>query len=245
MTKQQHYSYDTTMSISVVLPAYNEEDNIYESVIKSVNFLQQIAHNFEVIVVNDGSTDQTLDSFKKAQTLFPNHIKIINHPKNLGYGAALRNGFLTAKGDYIFYTDSDNQFDIRELRDFLPHMKTHDMVVGFRIYRYDTVLRCLLSWIYNRLISILFKINIRDVDCAFKLFKKEIFNHLIIQSNNFFVDAEIVGKARKLGFSIYQRGVRHYPRLHGTTTVRPSDIPRTLREMAKLYIQIRKIKKIQ
>ena len=236
--------YITDRSVSVVLPPYNEEESIVECVSKALFCLKKYTPKFEIIIVDDGSKDQTYTLVQKIQSESPKQIKVIRHNSNQGYGASLNDGFLAACGDYVFYTDSDNQFDISELKYFIPHMDSYDIVAGFRIYRYDSVLRCLLSWIYNRIVSLLFNIRLRDIDCAFKLFKREIFNHLKIVSKDFFVNAEIIGKAQRMGYKIYQKGVRHYPRLHGHTTVRPSDIPKTLYRIVSLYTEVLRTKKL-
>ncbi|MBI2027039.1 MAG: glycosyltransferase family 2 protein [Deltaproteobacteria bacterium] len=231
-------------SISVILPAYNEEKNIPILISKVIRFLQEKFEKFEIILVDDGSSDQTFYYMEKWKKKFPEYIVLIRHLKNRGYGATLRSGIEMAKGDAIFFMDSDNQFDIRELEYFLPHLATFSIIAGFRVYRYDTVLRCLLSWVYNRLVSVLFGISIKDIDCAYKLFKKEVFQEIHIETDDFFVNAEIMGKSSRLGFSIFQMGVRHYPRYHGRTTVRPSHIPQTLWTILKLYRRIMRLKRL-
>jgi hypothetical protein len=125
-----------------------------------------------------------------------------------------------------------------ELEYFLPMMADNDMITGFRVYRYDTVLRCLLSWCYNRLVGALFRLRVRDVDCAFKLMRKEVVQKVTIECDNFFVNTELLAKARRWNFRIAEKGVRHYPRVAGETSVRPSDIPRTLRTVFSMWRRI-------
>ena len=138
----------------------------------------------------------------------------------------------------VFYTDSDNQFDIGELEYFLPLIETNDVVIGFRVYRYDPVLRSLLSWGYNRLVRVLFRVRVRDVDCSFKLFRREALAKIPTESTDFFIDTELVAKARKRNFRIVEKGVRHYARAAGETTVRASDVPRTLRTILRMWRRI-------
>jgi dolichol-phosphate mannosyltransferase len=159
-------------------------------------------------------------------------------PENRGYGAALRAGFHEARGDLVFYTDADLQFDIRELRYFLPLMSAADVAVGFRVYRYDAVLRCMLSWTYNRLVRVLFRVRVRDVDCSFKVMRREVFERIDLETTDFFIDTEIVAKARKWNFRIVEKGVRHYPRMAGQSTVRAGDIPRTLRTVGRMWARL-------
>jgi hypothetical protein len=117
-------------------------------------------------------------------------------------------------------------------------MADHDVVVGFRVYRYDSILRGITSFVYNRLVRVLFRVKVHDVDCAFKLFRREVLDKITIECTDFFVDTELVAKARKWNFRIAEKGVRHYPRAAGETTVHPSDIPRTLRTIAQMWRRI-------
>jgi glycosyltransferase involved in cell wall biosynthesis len=224
--------------VSVILPAYNEEENLEKCVNRALEVLPKVSDEYEVLVVNDGSRDDTSGvGWQLVNDHYP-RLRLLNHTVNLGYGAAIRTGLHHAKHDLVFYTDADNQFDIGELEHFLPLAETSDLVLGFRVYRYDSVLRSMLSWIYNRLVGVVFRVRVRDVDCAFKLMRREVVEKLTIECTNFFVDTEIVARARKWNFRIVEKGVRHYPRTAGETTVRPSDIPGTLREIARMWRRI-------
>jgi hypothetical protein len=138
----------------------------------------------------------------------------------------------------IFYTDSDNQFDVREISRLLPLIEDVDIVTGFRIYRFDPLTRLVLSWGFNLIVRIMFRIKVRDIDCAFKLYRREVFDKVTIESKKFFVDAEVLAKARYYGFSMVEIGVRHYPRTAGQSTIRPSHVFSTLRELAHIWINI-------
>ncbi len=225
-------------SLSIVLPAYNEEANIERSVEQCVVTASRLAKQYEVIVVDDGSSDGTRGVVEGLVRHGQNKVRLLSHHTNRGYGAALRTGVTSARYDYVFFTDSDNQFDVSELEYFLPLMDEYEMVTGFRVYRYDTVLRCILSWIYNRLVGVLFRLRVRDVDCAFKLMRREVVQQVSIECDNFFVNTELLAKARKWNFRIAEKGVRHYPRMAGETTVRPSDIPRTLATVFSMWRRI-------
>ena len=224
--------------LSVVLPAYNEEENVGNAVRRALEVLPALARHWEVIVVDDGSVDRTTDVM---EALVDEHyplVRLMRHELNLGYGAALRTGFSKARYELVFYTDSDNQFDIGELAHALPMMTDCDVLVGFRVYRYDSPLRVMVSWGYNFLVRLLFRVRVRDVDCAFKLFRREVLEKIDIETNNFFVDTELVAKARKWNFRVVEKGVRHYPRLAGETTIEPSDIPRTLKVVLEMWQRI-------
>lgn len=223
--------------LSVILPAFNEEANVEPMVDSAVEVLTGLGYDFEVILVDDGSSDGTLESGRLLTARHPT-VRLLRHERNRGYGAAIRTGFQHASKDLVFYTDADRQFDLSELEYFLPLIEDHDLVIGFRVYRYDSVLRSILSWIYNRLVGVLFRVRVRDVDCAFKLLRREVLNKLVLQSDDFFIDTEIVATARKWNFRIAQKGVRHYPRIAGETTVQPGDIGRTLRTVAIMWRRI-------
>ena len=224
--------------ISVVLPAYNEVANIGAAVEKSLAVVERLSPRHEVIVVDDGSRDGTQATVEAlARESYP-RVRYVRHDRNLGYGAALRTGFKHARYGLVFFTDSDNQFDVSELEYFIPMMSSFDMITGFRVYRYDTVLRCILSWIYNRLVGVLFRLRVRDVDCGFKLMTREVVQKITIECDNFFVNTELLAKARRWNFRIAEKGVRHYPRTAGETSVRPSDIPRTLATVFGMWRRI-------
>jgi glycosyltransferase involved in cell wall biosynthesis len=224
--------------LSVVLPAYNEEANIGPMIEAALDVLPGLAEQYEIVVVDDGSRDATA---KVAEDWVERHhpaVRLLRHPRNLGYGAAIRTVFQHARGDLVFYTDADRQFDLAELGYFLPLVADHDLVIGFRVYRYDSVLRSIISWFYNRLVEVLFRVRVRDVDCAFKLIRREVLDRITLQSDDFFIDTEIIACARKWDFRIAQKGVRHYPRVAGETTVQYSDIPRTVRTVLHMWRRI-------
>lgn len=236
--EKTHYASIVAKGISVVLPAFNEEENV-DRCIETIftSFVQLGLVNYEIIFVNDGSTDGTgakADVWARRDT----RVKVIHHQTNLGYSMALNSGFSAAKMPFVFYTDSDNQFDIREIALLLDHIDTHDIVTGFRVYRFDPFTRLILSWGFNLLVRIIFRLRAKDIDCAFKLFRKEVLERIHIESKQFFVDAELLAKARYLGFKIMEVPVRHYPRTAGRSTVRPTHIPYTLWELAKMWVSI-------
>jgi len=161
-------------------------------------------------------------------------LRVIRHASNRGYGAALRTGFAAAEGELVFYTDSDNQFDLSELAGALPLMKEWDAVLGYRIARKDARRRLLTSWVFNRLSCAVFGLTVRDLNCSFKLFRRDVLRALPLESNDFFIDTELVVRLHRGGFRYVEKGVTHLPRVAGRSTVRLSDIPRSLRAVARM-----------
>lgn len=234
------------IEISVVLPAFKEEENIEKAVLDVHKYLKNNFSEFEILVVNDGSMDKTKEIVKKIIKDIKN-IRLINHETNRGYGAALRSGFKNAKHNLVFYTDSDNQFNIEDLNLLLPHIQKYDIVAGFRLNRKDPLMRIFVAWIYNLLIRLFFGLRVKDIDCSFKLYKRKIFDKIKLYSDTGFIDAEVLIKAQKAGFTIAQVGVKHYPRVRGHTTyvfgkqnmffafVKPKVVVDILSEIRKLW----------
>lgn len=226
-------------SISAVLPAYNEEENIENAAKRMADALRSLnMRDWEVIIVDDGSVDQTGKIADDLAAEDAAHIRVFHHNPNRGYASALNTGFTNARHQLIFFTDSDLQFDVGEIKNLLPLIEDADIVCGFRIYRFDHLTRLVLSWGFNLLVRIMFRIGVRDIDCAFKLFRREVFDKVTIESRKFFVNAEVLAKAKYFGFRLAEVGVRHYPRAAGRSTVRPSHVFSTLRELAHIWINV-------
>jgi glycosyltransferase involved in cell wall biosynthesis len=220
-------------AISLVLPAYNEADNI-ERAVREAAAAGARAGSYEVVVVDDGSKDATHGRLAPVQAELGARLRVVRHERNRGYGAALRSGFAAAEGELVFYTDADNQFDLSELAGFLPLMREWDAVLGYRIARKDARLRRWTSWVFNRLSCTVFGLEVRDLNCSFKLFRRDVLGALPLASDDFFIDTEIVVRLHRGGFRYVERGVTHLPRTAGRSTVRPSDVPRTLAAIARM-----------
>ena len=224
------------IKLSVFFPAYYDELNIPKVVEASLRVVGELGlTDYEIIIVEDGSPDRTGEVADELAAKHE-HVRVIHHERNMGYGAALRTGFLAATKDYVFYTDGDNQFDLDDLKKFVALLPSTDIVSGFRIDKQYSTYRKLTSFVYNLVLRLLFGIQDRDVDCAFKLYPTEIFKRIEIESRDAFIDAEISIKARLLGYESTELGVRHLPRLDGISTgARPSVILRTLREIWRFH----------
>lgn len=226
------------VGISVVLPAYNEEAIIERTVRHVGSVLTGLASSFEIVVVNDGSHDRTGAILKMLQEEEPGlHLRIVTHQHNRGYGAALASGFDAARQELIFLTDGDKQFDVAELAVFLSQMDDQtDLIVGWRRNRADPPLRLLNAWGWKLLVNGLFGYTARDIDCAFKLFRRRVWQSLTVHARGATFSAELIIKARRLGFCIKQLPVSHFPRTAGSPTgARPDVIVRAFRELFQLW----------
>jgi glycosyltransferase involved in cell wall biosynthesis len=205
------------VSLTVFFPCYNEQDNVTKVVQQAVEVLEALRADYEVVIVNDGSADDTgpvADRIAAANE----RVRVIHHPRNLGYGAALQSGFRAATKELVFYTDGDGQFDMKELPPLLPLMAEYDIVSGYRMNRQDPPLRRLNGWLWTRMNDFLFSLNLRDLDCAFKLYKRAIFDHIQMESQGALIATEILARAARKGYKITEKGVHHYPRTAGKPT---------------------------
>lgn len=226
-------------SISVVLPAYNEGKNIRGVIEKVFSFLKGNFSDFEIIVVDDGSRDDTYSVCQAVKAELGSALEVLRHLKNRGYGAALRTGLFSAAKNLVFYTDSDRQFDITELLKFTEAINNADYVIGYRLDRKDPFIRRLAARGYNWLIRMVFGLKVKDIDCSFKLFRKDCLRQLSIERDRFFVDTELLIKAGLKGFKLKQIGVKHFPRQSGKSTVKISHIFTTLGDMFYVWKKIR------
>jgi len=227
--------------ISVFFPAFNEEANIANTVIKAKNVLEKVAKKWEIIVVNDGSKDNTL-KIAKELTKEDKRIRFINHKENKGYGEALKSGFYGAKYKWIVMTDGDGQFDFNELTKLYKKTDKAEVVVGFRLDRKDPAIRKLFGWGWTFLANLLLGIRVRDVDCAFKLVKKDVINKIpkLQSTRGGMISPELLARARKAGFTIDQVGVHHFPRTEGHQTGADINvIVKSFVDLIKLWSQIR------
>jgi len=231
------------ITLSVFFPAYYDEKNIEKVVTKAVEVLEEIRLNdYEVTIIEDGSPDKTGEVADKLAERFPK-VKVIHHKQNMGYGATLYEGFTTAKMDYVFYTDGDNQFDLEELKKFVAIVPFSDIVVGYRKKKQYSLYRKMTSFVYNILLRLIFDIDYIDIDCAFKLIKRDLFDKISIKTKDAFIDAEILIQAGLLGYKSTEIGVKHLPRVDGiSTAARPSIIIKTIKEIIQFRKDIKNIK---
>ena len=202
-------------SLSVFYPAYNDEGSIRPLVEKTLKLLPTITDDFEIIVVNDGSRDRTAAILDELAATLP-RVRVVHHPRNRGYGGALRTGLLTATKDWVFYTDGDAQYDVGELLTLAPLARADvDVVNGYKLKRSDNRPRIILGGLYKRLARTLFRLPIRDVDCDFRLMRRAVIQSIDLVSTSGVVCTEMVYKLHLSGARFVETPVHHYPRQHG------------------------------
>ena len=225
--------------ISVFFPAYNDEASIGGLVNEALALLPTLTDDFEVIVVDDGSTDGTARVLEELARDDP-RVRVIHHEVNRGYGAALRTGFATSVKDLVFYTDGDGQYDVRELRLLRPLLTEGvDIVNGYKIKRADAWQRKAVGAVYNRLAHLLFNIPIRDVDCDFRLIRRREVEQVELVSSSGSICVELVHKLHRRGCVFAEVAVRHRPRTHGRSqffTLRR--VARTALDLLSLWLRV-------
>lgn len=204
-------------SLSLILPAHNEEANIQIVVNRALEVLPCFTDSFEIVVVNDGSRDKTADIINDLARKHP-EVKPQHHTVNRGYGAALTTGFKASTGDFVMFMDADRQFDIVDLGLLAPFIGKFDIVAGFRKERNDPFIRRANAEIYNLAVRALFGVHLRDIDCAFKVFRGEQIRAIDLTQPGALINTEMQAKLRRQHATIQQVAVNHYPRVAGTAT---------------------------
>jgi glycosyltransferase involved in cell wall biosynthesis len=220
--------------LSLVMPAYNEAEGIAEAVSEAHESLVGLSYNFEILVVDDGSQDETAQIIAELAATWP-RVRPILLPSNQGYGAALRAGFEAARYDLVAFTDADGQFFLEDLDDLIRLSSEYDVVVGRRAHRQDPWRRRFLSWGYNQLVRNILGTRVRDCDCALKVFRREALDCILPESKGFFVNTEMLFLARRFGFDIAELDVRHRARRSGVSKVSWNEVPKTFSKLIKFW----------
>ena len=233
----------TIDKLSVFFPAYNEEKQIKKTVEKAVRVLNKVAGAWEIIIVNDGSSDNTLEVANKLAGNNPK-IRVINHEKNRGYGAAFKSGFYGAKYPWIAFTDSDGQFEFTEITKFIKKQKETgaDLVIGYYKKRQVSFGKIFTSKLWEYLVFFMFGLKVRDIDCGFKLVSKKVVDSVskLESERGAFISSEFLIKAKKKGYKIVEIPVTHYPRETGIGTGRKLNvIVQSFRDLLKLWKKLR------
>ena len=230
--------------ISVFFPAYNEEGNIEKTVRSAKKVLLKTAEKWEIIIVNDGSKDKTLEVAQKLKKE-DKRIRIVNYKVNRGYGAAVKGGLYNAKYPWIVFTDSDGQFDFSELGKFIRTQKKTkaDLVIGYYLKRKVSFMTIATSKMWEIVVFLLFGLKVRDIDCGFKLISKKVIDTIpkLESERGAFISSEFLIKSKKAGFKIVEIGAKHYPREVGEATGRDLNvIIKSFSDLIKLWIKLKK-----
>lgn len=226
--------------ISVVFPAFNEQDNVQRAVDAALKSFERFFDQVEIIVVDDGSTDETCERLDAIAEKTP-QVVAKHHAKNRGYGAALRTGIESAQHELIFFSDSDLQFDLDEIELLLDWIDHHDIVTGYRAKRADPFIRKMNAWGWGMLVKTVLGVKVRDIDCAFKLFHKHVFEGYKLESVGAMINTEILARAKMNQMTIKEVPVNHYSREVGEQTgANIKVIFKAFRELFEMYSKLRK-----
>jgi glycosyltransferase involved in cell wall biosynthesis len=225
--------------LSASFPAHNEEDNVEPMIADLLAALPEFAERFEVIVVDDGSRDQTFERASAVAARDP-RVRVVRHEVNRGYGAAVWTGLVSGTMEYAFFTDGDRQFDVHQIADLIRALPGHDVVVGYRVNRQDNAIRIANAHAWNWLIRLLFAVPVRDVDCAFKLFDRRVLQGLAIEAGGAMFSSELLARLKSRGARIVEVPVRHLPREKGNASGgNPKVIARAFYELFRLYRKLK------
>lgn len=224
--------------ISFFCPAYNDEKNLPDLIPTVRELLSRIADRFEITIIEDGSPDKTGEVAEELAARFP-EIRVIHHPKNLGYGATLKDGFANARYAYVMYTDGDGQYDVSGFAPFLKLLPEADVLSGYAARKAVNFLRKVQSSVFNFLVNTLFFVNLKDANCSMKIYKQGVLKAISIKSDSAFIDAEMLIKAKRKGFKIAQFPVIHHERKNGIASgSKFSVIAATIKDMIKFRLGI-------
>jgi glycosyltransferase involved in cell wall biosynthesis len=227
---------DKVVSLSVFFPAFNEQDIIAKTVENATRAVSSFCDDYEIIVIDDGSSDKTAAVVEDLARRDP-HVRLVRHEVNRGYGAALRTGFASATKELVFFSDADGQFDLHELAGLLTMLKRAPIVLGYRIRRSDPMYRLFIAKVYNVVVRLVFGLRVRDIDCAFKLFRREALHGVELESDGAFISSELFIKLKRRDIPMVERGVHHYPRTTGVSKgATPKVILKTIRDVIQLRL---------
>ncbi len=224
--------------LSIVMPAYNEEANVANAVERVSAVARQLGMDYEIILVNDGSRDRTGEIGRELAQRIP-HFRLVEHYPNRGYGGALKAGFAAALYDLIAFVPADNQFEFAEITRLLEHLDEADIVSGYRANRQDSFIRKLNAFGWNLVVRLLFGYLCRDIDCGFKVFRREILDRVTLVSNGAMIDTELLAGAKVRGYRIAEAPVTHLPRTAGRPTgANIRVILRAFRDLARFRLRL-------
>jgi glycosyltransferase involved in cell wall biosynthesis len=227
-------------SLSVFFPAYNDAPSLPGLIAKTFAVLQEYVADYEVIVVNDGSYDNTAAVLEALRSQHEPYMRVVTHEQNRGYGGALRTGFASATREFVFYTDGDGQYDVSELPRLLELVKPRTgLVNGYKLERHDPAHRIWIGSVYNFCARLLFRIRIRDIDCDYRLIRRKLLGQIQLISTSGTICVELVRKLEISGCDVAEVGVHHYSRTHGRSQFfRLRSLAKTLVELIRLWLRV-------
>jgi glycosyltransferase involved in cell wall biosynthesis len=224
--------------ITIFFPVYNDENTIPIMTEKCIDVLKDVSSNYEVIIINDGSPDNSGKVADEMASKF-DCVKVVHHEKNKGYGAAIKSGFEHAQYEWVCFTDGDDEYDIEDLRKMIKLKDYYDLIITFRYVKLYSTLRVFISGIYNKIFRFVFRTNYRDISTGLRLIKKSVYNDLTIISDSPFIGAEITLRTMLKGYRVGEMGIQTFPREFGKgASVSPKNIMRTIKDMRGVYKNI-------
>lgn len=205
------------VKLSLCLPAYNEQDTILATLTAALAELPRLCESLEVLVVDDGSRDATAARVRSVALRDP-RVRLLSHAINRGYGAAVSSGLREAAGELVMFADSDGQFDFADAGRLLARLPDNDFVIGYRRSRAESFKRRFNAWAWGRLVRLMYGVRVRDLDCAFKIFRREVVDRLQLTASGACINAELMCQCQRAGFRFEEVPVEHYPRLAGRST---------------------------
>ena len=225
-------------NISLFFPVYNDENTIERMVLKSIDVLKEVAEKYEIIIINDGSPDNSGSIADQMASTYTN-IVVIHHKQNKGYGAAIKSGFENASYEWVCFTDGDDEYDVYDLKKMIALKDFYDLIITFRYVKLYSNFRIFVSGIYNKLFRLIFRTNYRDISTGLRLMKKSVFNDLTIISDSPFIGAEITLRTMLKGYRVGEMGIQTFPREFGSgASVSFKNIIKTLKDMSQVYKHI-------
>lgn len=224
--------------ISLFFPVYRDEATVSRVTAKAVALLSKVAAEYEVIIVNDGSPDNAGRIAEELARAEP-HVRVIHHPRNLGYGAALRTGFEAAKYEWIAFTDGDDEYEVADLQKLLRLRDYYDLVITFRYAKRYSGVRIFISYVYNKVLRFLFQTPYRDISCGLRLIRKHVVDELQLIATSPFIGAEIAIRTMLKGYRVGEVGIQTFPREFGKgASTSFKNILATIKDMLKVYRQV-------
>lgn len=224
--------------ITIFFPVYNDENTIASMTEKCIQVLKEIASKYEVIIINDGSPDNSGAVADEMANKYE-YVRVIHHPQNKGYGAAIKSGLENAQYEWVCFTDGDDEYDIEDLRKMIRLKDYYDLIITFRYVKLYSTLRVFISGMYNKIFRVLFRTNYRDISTGLRLMRKSVYDDLTIISDSPFIGAEITLRTMLKGYRVGEMGIQTFPREFGKgASVSPKNIWRTIKDMRKVYQNI-------